>query len=160
MREFRGVGEAMRARVQRSTRWIVLLGACLASVAYVACADTNAAAPDPSNPGTENDPRPAQVGGYAPGVPGFEARRATSQAEIGEAMRKLDQSGDACGLACPALRQLRVGVQRRCAVQEMTEDHKICKEQRAQLLAIETRLKGSCGTCVASADAGAAVDAD
>jgi hypothetical protein len=143
---------SLRTGASSGVVWLVGVG--LAAAAYLACASTNGAAPDPSMPGTENDSRPAQVAGYAPGVPGFEARRATAQAEIGESLRKLDTAGDSCGLACPAVSSLRVGVRHRCAVSEMKEDDKICKEARKQLLEIETRLKPSCGLCAGVADAG------
>jgi hypothetical protein len=87
-------------------------------------------------------------------IPGYEAQRATGQAEIGEAARALETAGDACGLVCPALQSFRVGVRHRCQVAEMKEDEKVCKELRMDLVAREAHYRPTCGSCLGGKDAG------
>ena len=106
--------------------------------------------PEPTDPrGTADNSEavPARSSGWDPGRPGFAARRATAQAEIGEATRTLETAGDACGDACPAMVELRRGVHNLCSVKDTRDDENVCKDYRTQLVAAEGHLRASCGAC-------------
>jgi hypothetical protein len=123
-------------------------GAWVASVLVASCGASTAPPPD-TVPSTTD---PVVARGWAPGQPDLAARRATGQAEIGEALRALDVAGDACGSACPALADLRIGVAHMCALADTRDDEKICKESRARLLEIGTHIKATCGACKPAPD--------
>jgi len=113
-----------------------------------ACATTTGSAPVPELAPVPDDPAvPARSSGWSPGQPGIAARRATGQAEVGEARRTLETTGDACGLACPALVALRLGASHLCSISDTKDDAKVCKEVRAEVTAVQARLKPSCGDC-------------
>ncbi len=131
----------------RPSRAALLRCALVCSVAahlgHAGCASSTAPAPGAA----EATNVPANASGWMPGRPGLAARRATGQAEVGEARRTLRTVGEACGDACPALDALRAGVKHLCELDDTRDDQKLCKEFRLELLAEEARLKPSCGVC-------------
>ncbi len=128
----------------------------LAALVGASCADTSASGPAPGTAPPNDDPNlPGRALGWGPGQPGLQAQRATGQAEVGEALRVLETTGEACDVACPALLALRLGVKHLCTVTQTKDDAKLCKDVRGQLLATEKRLRPSCGTCAPPHDAGA-----
>ena len=152
----RGLG-ARRAAVGSGILLCALVMTTLAS----SCASTNANGAGADSPGPEDvTATAAQTAGFAPGMPGLEAKRATSQAEMGEALRELGNVGNACDLACPQLIRLRMGVKHMCGVSQITDDLRRCKEAKETLLTTETGLKPSCGTCAPHHDTTDDADAD
>ncbi len=129
--------------------------------AWVAsCATTSGTSSDPATEGRLDDESHSPgVAAYTMGR-GYEARRATGRAQIGEAMRVLETAGEACGVACPAVQTLRIGVHQMCGVSETKEDDKVCREVSADLVAVAKRLTPSCGPCATRPDAGAADEED
>jgi len=131
------------------------VGACLllfvSAMGSVVASCAASESPPPETATSSTDP--VTTGPWMPGQPDFAARRASGQAEIGEALRALDVAGSACGDACPALATLRVGVVHLCGVADTKDDQKICKESRASLATSEARLRADCGACKPAPDA-------
>ena len=123
------------------------------------CAPTTSGAQAPPAAPPADDPSvPATNSGWAPGRPGLAAQRASAQATVGEALRALQVTGDACGLACPVLGALRLGVTNVCSITDTKDDLKACHEARVQLASTEARLKPACGTCSPRVDADASTE--
>jgi hypothetical protein len=148
----------MEMRVGRAVGVVAMVGVASFAAAgavgtQASCASTSGSNGGPDTPASaEGEAVPASASGWSPGKPGLAARRATAQAEIGEATRALEVAGTACDSACPSLDGLRLGVKHLCSVADTKEDVKVCKEARGLLGAAEAKLKPSCGTCAPHVD--------
>jgi hypothetical protein len=120
--------------------------AAFALAFLVGCAASQApAGPTPPKDDPTNDPPRGAAWSY--GQPGLEARRATAQAEVGEAIRVIETSGDACTDACPALASLKAGVAHLCNIADNKDDEVACHEARARLTSAVPHVRAACGTC-------------
>ena len=129
----------MRGTAGRLVR--VLLGASL-----IACA----ADPPPeaaAATSADDDNIPGRASGWAQAQAGLSARRATAQAELGEANRALRTAGDACADACLLLPALHAAVTHLCEIRDNHDDTARCKESRKAVTAAAAKVATACNAC-------------
>jgi len=122
------------------------LGGLTLGLAIAGASSTSCATSTPMAPNAE-DAVHTPLMALSTGPSDVAARRATAQAEIGEALRALTTAGNACDDACPALHELRKGVANLCSVNDNKDDVSFCKQVKQELADAERPVKKWCGAC-------------
>ena len=116
------------------------LSGMLTAVALAACTGT----PPSANvsPSTSDEGNiPGHGSGWAQVQAELSTRRATAQAELGEATRAILATGGDCADSCAGVATLRAAVDRLCSIRDSRDDDVRCKEAKSTLATTDARVK-------------------